>query len=317
MVFICVSLLLLLLTLLLLKAKVSNGIALLIYSVFCLNLLLKIINYPIGKSTDYIAYSLVFSSIKEMSFTEMMQTDYFEYLFRIMSWGLLHLFGEHTFSIFVYSSNILIAIALYRLFKNKMLAPFALFIYTNGPTFFPMSTNIIRQVLVISLILIILSMRSRFKLVLAICLPFIHASSIVFAIYFFLHKYFKEKWLLVIAVITAIMFLTHLNQPFFEGLGYDSKYTEATFYELAGAESEGNRIDFFIFTTLTMVLAIYLRSKDQLSTYIYKYILLSGILFYCLGFQAFSDRLGIFVWYTVFITGPLLINYFVERMKFE
>lgn len=312
---VCIALLTVLLLTKPFKIRFSKNILNFVYYIFSLNLIIKLANYPINESTDAYTYQTFLTTISRMKLSEVWYFDNFELFFRYYSWVMVQFFDNNTFVVLVFITNIIIIMALYNIFEDKMLSIISIFIYTNAPLFFTMSTNIIRQAMAIALILLLLSLKDKYSKVISIILPFIHLSSVVFTMYFLFNKYIKVKWLLWLTIISALLFITHLNSTLFLSFGYESTYTNMTNFGVENFKNmQGNRLDFFVLTTLVTLLASYLYRKKQVNSYIYKYILISSILFYCLGFQGFSDRLAIYNWWTLLITTPLLIKYLIGRI---
>lgn len=300
----------------LLKVHLSKGLLSIIYLIYFIQLFVKIITYPIKDSTDYLTYLSFINTIKRINLYQVWDYNHFELFFRYLCWFLVRIFEDNTLLVIVLVTNIIIVIALYRTFDDKLNSIIALCIYLYAPLFFSMSTNIIRQSLVIALILLTLTIKSKAKFFIVLIMPFIHASSWVFVIYFIFNKYIKTKYLGVITIFSALLFLTGTNKILFTTLGYRSTYTEINvpLYN-AIKNSVGNRIDFFLLTTTSTIISYFLYKRKQLNQYIYKYILVSSILFYCIGFQGFSDRLAIYNWWTLLICIPLFINYILEGKR--
>jgi len=310
------SILIILLFLKVFKVNFSKSILLSIYIIFAVNLLLKLVYYPLNESTDYLTYQLFLNDLKQINLSEVWFYNHFEIAFRYICWILVKMFDNNTFFVLVFITNLIIIIALYRTFEDRMNSIIAIYIYMYAPLLFEMSTNIIRQSLVIALILLILTIKSKYKFILVVILPFIHSSSLIFSIYFIFHKYFKTKFMVIITILSALLFLTGTNRIIFTTLGFHSEYTDitTTLYENVKNRT-GNRIDFFILTTVSTFIGYYLYRKKKLNTYIFKYVLLSSILFYCIGFQGFSDRLAIYNWWSLLICIPLFINYILEGKR--
>lgn len=313
MIYISLFLLALLLIIYFSKLNLSKGILTPIYVFYVANMFYELFKKNITGSTDYIAYSVAFGDISFSSFKYILNVPVFEPLFRIMAWILLHITPNSTFVIFVLMINIIIVIGLYRFFEDKNLAIFALVFYSYSPMFLGMSTNIIRQMLVISLILLMFNIQGWKKIWLFI-LPFIHTSSILVVLIFIVNKYLKVKYAIAIFSVTVLLFLSNLNQKLFGSLSLFSEYTSVQTYRAYGGS--GNRIDFLVFTILIISFGYFLYKYKLISSTFVKYLLLSGSVFALLGFQAFSERIAIYNWFFLIVLVPYIFPLIKRRIQF-
>src|SRR5699024_371709 len=175
--------------------------------------------------------------------------------FRVMSWLFMHFFPNSTFIIFVILINVILSISIYRFFDDKILSIFSLLIYTYSPLFFSMSTNILRQMLVISIIMLVLTLNKE-KRWISLIFPTIHFSSIVFIIFIYFQKYIKVKYFVSIGVFCLFLFVTNLNSRIFGSLPIVSDYTSQQTFENYGGQP--NRLDFLIFTIFIVLVSLVL-----------------------------------------------------------
>src|SRR5699024_165524 len=151
-----------------------------------------------------------FNNIINLDFYNMMKTDIFEILFRVMSWLFMYFFPNSTFIIFVILINVILSISIYRFFDDKILSNFSLLIYIYSFLFFSMINNILSQIHVISIIMFIITLNKE-KICIIFIFSIIHFSSIVFIIFIYFHKYIKVKYFVIFGVFCLFLFVTDLN----------------------------------------------------------------------------------------------------------
>lgn len=314
MIIVLFLLILLLLLLFFSNLKFSSSISIIIFSLFVLNLIVKIFQMNIKESTDYLSYESSFNTIANLSFFEMLKTDIFEIMFRIISWFFVNVFENSTFIIFVILINLLLAISIYRFFDNKILSIFSLLIYTYSPMFFSMSTNILRQMLVISIIMLVLTLNKE-KRWISLIFPTIHFSSIVFIIFIYFQKYIKVKYFVSFGVFCLFLFVTNLNSRIFGSLPILSDYTSQQAFENYGGQP--NRLDFLIFTIFIVLVSLALYKLKLISTLWLKYSLFSSSYYLIFAFQAFSERYAIYNWILLIFLIPLILQALKRRFIYK
>lgn len=314
MIIVLFLLILLLLLLFFSNLKFSSSISIIIFSLFVLNLIVKIFQMNIKESTDYLSYESSFNTIANLSFFEMLKTDIFEIMFRIISWFFVNVFENSTFIIFVILINLLLAISIYRFFDNKILSIFSLLIYTYSPMFFSMSTNILRQMLVISIIMLVLTLNKE-KRWISLIFPTIHFSSIVFIIFIYFQKYIKVKYFVSFGVFCLFLFVTNLNSRIFGSLPIVSDYTSQQTFENYGGQP--NRLDFLIFTIFIVLVSLALYKLKLISTLWLKYSLFSSSYYLMFAFQAFSERYAIYNWILLIFLLPLILQAIKRRFMYK
>lgn len=314
MIIVLFLLILLLLLLFFSNLKFSSSISIIIFSLFVLNLIVKIFQMNIKESTDYLSYESSFNTIANLSFFEMLKTDIFEIMFRIISWFFVNVFENSTFIIFVILINLLLAISIYRFFDNKILSIFSLLIYTYSPMFFSMSTNILRQMLVISIIMLVLTLNKE-KRWISLIFPTIHFSSIVFIIFIYFQKYIKVKYFVSFGVFCLFLFVTNLNSRIFGSLPILSDYTSQQTFENYGGQP--NRLDFLIFTIFIVLVSLALYKLKLISTLWLKYSLFSSSYYLMFAFQAFSERYAIYNWILLIFLLPLILQAIKRRFMYK
>ncbi|MCE4950833.1 EpsG family protein [Staphylococcus hominis] len=303
--FILGALLVLLIVLYINNYSLSRILSLIIYILFMVNLFLIILKLNINEATDYKSYMLFFQTIKDISFVELLQIDYFEPIFKIVTWILLKFSIDNTYFLIVLLTNLLFCIGFYKFFENKILSITSLYLYSNFSFFLIMSSNILRQTLVIALIIIIISNYKKHKFLIPF-LPFIHLSSLPILLFLIVHKWVKIKYIIITLFISLIFFLTNINSFIFGKMAFISEYNNKYIFEYYG--ETGNRMDFFILTLMIILFSVFLYKFKYISHFIFKYTLITGIYFYLFGFQAFSERLAIYNWYLIIIFIPLLLK---------
>lgn len=283
-----------------------------IYIYFSIYLMVKIIFYPIKMSSDYNSYVSSFKSIEKLHILELLKNDTFEPIFRILSWLLINVFYENTYLVIVIIINLVFLISLYKLFDDKNLAIISLFCYIYIPLFFPMTTNILRQMLVISLLLLLLSLSKKYRK-LVFFLPFIHVSSLIFTLFIFIQNKIKIKYLYIFTIISILCFLTNLNTFIFSDLMSIKIYTSDNTFENYG--NKGNRIDFFLLTLFVLILSSLLYKNKLLSKLMFRYSLISACFYFCMGYQAFSERYAIYNWILLLVFIPKLLIIIKKGVK--
>ncbi|WP_225489381.1 EpsG family protein [Staphylococcus xylosus] len=314
MIIILFLLILLLLLLYFSNLKFSSSISIIVFTLFVLNLIVKIFQTNIKGSTDYLSYESAFNTIANLNFIEMFKTNIFEIMFRIISWCFVNLFQDSTFIIFIILINIILSISIYRFFNDKILSIFSLLLYTYSPMFFYMSTNILRQMLVISIILFVLTLKKERKWI-SFLFPTIHFSSIVFIIFMFFHKYVKVKYFVYVSAISLLLFVTNLNSKIFSSLPIVSEYSSQQFFENYG--NQPNRFDFLIFTIFIIILCFVLYKFKLISILWLKYSLFSASYYFIFAFQAFSERYAIYNWILFIFLIPLLLEAIKRRLTYK
>lgn len=317
MIFLAAILTLLIIIIYFSRITLSKGMLSCVYLYFIGNMYYELIKKGVTNSSDYSNYLSAFSEIKNIEFRHIFELKIFEPIFRMIAWLLLHIVGEYTFVTIVLTINLLIAIGIYLFYADKNLAIFALVFYTYSPIFMPMSTNIVRQMLVISLIFIIFRLKSYIKLWVLI-LPFIHSSSIIILPIILLHRFIRLSVAIVLLGISILLFISGLNQKIFGGLSIFKQYTSQEFYQLSGFA--GNRLDFLAFTLFIIFIGFILYRTTIISVRLMKYLLLTGTAFCLFGFQAFSDRIAIYNWCFLILLVPylmLLIRRVVIKIQTE
>lgn len=290
--------------------RLSKLLSITICIVYTSNLFLLILDKGIEQATDYKAYTAFFQVIKNKTFIELVQLNYFEPIFKLLSWILLKFTNENAYILLVLLINSLLCIGIYKYFENKILSIITIFLYSNITFFLVMSTNIIRQTLVISLLFIIIANYNKYKS-LIIILPFIHVSALPISLFLLVNKYLKIKHLMYLLFISILLFLTNLNSIILGKITFISEYNNVEIFEFYGGE--GNRYDFCIFTLVILLLSVFLYKRGYLSLFMLKYTSFTGIYFYLFGFQAFSERIAIYNWYLIILFIPLLINTFKKE----
>lgn len=222
----------------------------------------------------------------------------FEILFRLLAWGLLVFFEpETTHKLFIIIINIIVLISFYKFFDNKFYSIVSLLVYLHTP-FLSISSNILRQSLALSLILLTFTIKKTLvQKLLLILIPFIHASSWPIVLYLLLKEAISQKLLIIIYLLSIVLFLTSTNVLIFGGFELLSDYNNIETFTAYGAG--GNRKDFFAATLFLTLISIFLYKKDIISAYFINYLLAASSYFYMMGFQAFSDRYAIYVWYFI------------------
>ncbi|WP_262586411.1 EpsG family protein [Staphylococcus sp. IVB6181] len=314
MIFITLTLILLLIVIYLSHIQLSKGIAFCIYMIFTANLFYVLFEKQITSATDYEAYQIAFEDIKDTDFVHIFTLDIFEPLFRIIAWLLLQGFQEYTFIIIVVIINLLIAIGIYHFYDDKNLALFALIFYTYSPIYLTMSTNIIRHLLVISLVIVMFHFK-KWKKLWFLLLPLIHTSSILIVPILMLSRYIRVRFAFISFGLSILLFLTGINQKIFGQLSIFKEYTSAQFYYLSG--SSGNRLDFLVFTILIVILGLGLYLTKIITADLMKYLLLSGTEFGLFGFQAFSDRIAIYNWCFLIVLAPYMLVLIKKNIVFS
>lgn len=314
MIIVLFLLILLLLLLFFSNLKFSSSISIIIFSLFVLNLIVKIFQMNIKESTDYLSYESAFNTIANLNFIEMFKTNIFEIMFRIISWCFVNLFQDSTFLIFIILINIILSISIYRFFDDKILSNFSLLIYTYSPLFFSMSTNILRQMLVISIIMLVLTLNKE-KRWISLIFPTIHFSSIVFIIFIYFQKYIKVKYFVSFGVFCLFLFVTNLNSRIFGSLPILSDYTSQQAFENYGGQP--NRLDFLIFTIFIVLVSLALYKLKLISTLWLKYSLFSSSYYLMFAFQAFSDRYAIYNWILLIFLIPLILQALKRRFIYK
>lgn len=295
------------------RFNLNNQILLCIYIYWSLYLLIKIMTSPLEKATDYRTYISAFNKIQESSIFELLSLNIFEPLFRIFAWILLNLFTNNTYIIIVLIINLIFAFAIYNLFEDKILSTLGIVFYIYNPLFLSMSTNILRQMIVIGLILLILRNKHKFTL-LKVSLPLVHFSSLPIAIFFMIHRLISLKILFFITMISCILFLSNLNSYILgDILSINNYSTELSFKNYGNS---GNRNDFFILTTLVLCLSIFMYKKNIISSFMLKYTFLSTTLYYLMGYQAFSERFAVYNWILLLIFVPNILVLIRKGVKF-
>lgn len=294
--------------------RLSNTLVLFVYSLYCMNLLFKILTIDIEKSTDYISYDSAFNKLANINFFNMLKSDIFEWLFRLLAWLITRISLDSTFFIFVILINLIFIISIYRFHKNKILSIFSLLIYTYSPLFLGMSTNILRQMLVISLITLVLTLFKE-KRVINLLFPAIHLSSIVIVIFIYINNYIKIKYFVYFALICIILFITNINSMIFSSLPIVSDYTDQQSFTNYGGQP--NRLDFLIFTLFIVLLSAILYKAKCLSIIWFKYSLFSASYYFMFGFQAFSERYAIYNWIMLIFLAPLVLQLLKRRIYYR
>ncbi|WP_436891275.1 EpsG family protein [Mammaliicoccus sciuri] len=296
------------------RFKLNDIILLFLYFYWSVYLLYLVITFPIEKATDYYSYLSSFNIIQKTSIYDLFSLSLFEPLFRIIAWILLNIFSNNAYLVIVVIINIIIIIAIYINFHNKILPSFAIAIYIYLPLFLPMSTNILRQMLVVSLILLILGGKNRFRII-NFCLPFIHMSSLIITIYLLFAKRINLKLLYCITGASAILFLSSTNTFIFGHILSINYYSSDAIFKHYG--NIGNRPDFFIITTFILALSVLLFKKKLINIYIFKYTLVTSAFYFCMGYQAFSERFAIYNWILLLIFIPNLLELIKKGVKFK
>ncbi|WP_411841613.1 EpsG family protein [Staphylococcus equorum] len=286
----------------------------LLYFLFCFNLLFKILTKNLSESTDYITYLSAFNKLENLSFYNMLKSDIFEWLFRFMAWFTTQIFPNSVFLLFVLLINLILVISFYRFYENKILSIFSILIYTYSPLFFSMSTNILRQMLVISLILLVLTLYKE-KKVINLIFPMIHLSSIVIVIFIYIHNFIKTKYFIYFTLICIILFITNINSMIFSSLSIVSDYTDQQSFTNYGGQP--NRLDFLIFTLFIVLLSAILYKAKCLSIIWFKYSLFSASYYFMFGFQAFSERYAIYNWIMLIFLAPLVLQLLKRRIYYR
>lgn len=294
--------------------KLSKVISMLLYFLFCFNLLFKILTKNLSESTDYITYLSAFNKLENLSFYNMLKSDIFEWLFRFMAWFTTQIFPNSVFLLFVLLINLILVISFYRFYENKILSIFSILIYTYSPLFFSMSTNILRQMLVISLILLVLTLYKE-KKVINLIFPMIHLSSIVIVIFIYIHNFIKTKYFIYFTLICIILFITNINSMIFSSLPIVSDYTDQQSFTNYGGQP--NRLDFLIFTLFIVLLSAILYKAKCLSIIWFKYSLFSASYYFMFGFQAFSERYAIYNWIMLIFLAPLVLQLLKRRIYYR
>ncbi|MFL1421968.1 EpsG family protein [Staphylococcus ureilyticus] len=294
--------------------KLSQSVSIIVFSLFFLNLIIKLLNKNLTESTDFLTYISVFNSIINLDFYNMIKTDIFEILFRVMSWLFMYFFPNSTFIIFVILINAILSISIYRFFDDKILSIFSLLIYTYSPLFFSMTTNILRQMLVISIIMLVLTLNKE-KRWISLIFPTIHFSSIVFIIFIYFQKYIKVKYFVSFGVFCLFLFVTNLNSRIFGSLPIVSDYTSQQTFENYGGQP--NRLDFLIFTIFIVLVSLVLYKLKLISTLWLKYSLFSSSYYLMFAFQAFSERYAIYNWILLIFLLPLILQAIKRRFMYK
>ncbi|WP_133170494.1 EpsG family protein, partial [Staphylococcus cohnii] len=207
-------------------------------------------------STDYLSYVTAFNNIKNLDFYELIKVDIFEVGFRFISWIFINTFSNSTFTtftIFVILINIILATSIYRFFENKILSVFSLLIYTYSPLFLDMSINILRQMLVISVIMLVLTLKKEKKWI-SLTFPILHLSSVVLVPFMFFQKKINVKYFAYFCLICLFMFITNLNSKLFGSLPIVSDYISQQAFESYGGQS--NRLDFLFLIIMVVLLSL-------------------------------------------------------------
>ncbi|MFJ1813963.1 EpsG family protein [Staphylococcus saprophyticus] len=314
MIFLLISVILLFLLLYFGNYKLSSPVSLTLYCLLIVNLILKIFTYNFNESTDYMTYLSSFNKLSNLDFTGMISSDIFEWLFRTLSWFMIFIFPNSLFLVFVLIINLVLAVAIYRFHSNKILSFLSILIYTYLPLFFDMSTNILRQMLVLSLIVFILTINNRKRWV-SIIFPAIHLSSIVIVIFIFIQNKIKLKYFVFLFIISIFLFAFNLNSKIFSALPIVSYYNSPQNFALYGGE--GNRIDFFILTICVVLISILIYRKKYISILWLKYSLLSASYYFIFAFQAFSDRYAIYNWILLILLLPILLKIIKGRIIYK
>lgn len=265
-----------------------------------------------SNSTDYLTYLSRFSEISNQTLMEVIIDGPFETLFRFLSWLLLlFLNPDETHSFFVVLINAIIFISFYRFFGKRFYSIICLLIYIHTP-FLDISGNIVRQSLTLALILFIFTLKNSYiKNIMVISLPFIHLSSLPITVYLMFNKFISNQFITVLYIISICLFLTSLNSVFFSDLALISNYTEIETFKAYG--SSGNRLDFFTVTLILTLTSVFLFNKKIINNEFFYYFIIASSYFYLMGFQAFSDRYAIYIWYFIPVITSLVLYYLLEK----
>ena len=184
--------------------------------------------------------------------------------------------------------------------------------------FYNFNSNIIKQGLATSFVLIAIVNLNNDNILKAIIfsligISFHYSALIIFVIYLIYYLKPSIKLLIGLYITSIILLLTNLNQVFlklFTYLGNSYFLNQITFYTSDSTISSYgmvNRIDFVIFNTFWIFFSyiIYLKSAEeqQLRRYI-KYYIGFSIVFSFFAFITYSDRIAIYSWFLL----PILIH---------
>lgn len=203
-----------------------------------------------------------------------------------------------------------------QLFSNPWQKLVVFFSFSMFPFFYSLATNVIRQGLAVSLLLIVLSYyltgeknrRWKFFFLLAASCLF-HWSAVPFALLLLvLHRFdFKLRTFIIVWLTSAIVFFTNAQQVLLRPLlPYIPKLEAYQSYSFQLTYSNGsNRLDFFLFSTLWIACAIIAARvfSDSMYTKLVKVYIGYNTVFLLMGFIPFSDRIALYSWFLI----PLIV----------
>ncbi|MEB4860652.1 EpsG family protein [Priestia megaterium] len=267
--------------------------------------------------TDSFAYSNTFLGLKQFSLIEALKAQIYEPLFIIWQWILGRFFSSpHTFFMinFLFFSGILI-IGL-RKIVNKRFVLFIFFGYVSLSFFGNMITNIIRQGLSISLIILAVCLyinkekKDIFFFLVLICASLFHYSTVPVALLltFINIKNIKVKNLLLIWFALFIAFLLKIQNVFSPFVNNPIISSYMSDYALRNYGGGIYRKDFLIFSLVWLLLGLFLYKKFKFNlkySLILKFYIISNLYFLIFGFLPFSERFAIYSWSLI----PLLVWY--------
>lgn len=254
---------------------------------------------------------------------DMFQNHSFDPLFSLLIWTISQTNSSPV--LFLGVVWVIFLMAFLR-FLAKILTPtqvlLVFFSYTMFYFFYSLSTNILRQGLATSLILIVLGyylsneekwFKSMFIL---FCASLFHWSAIPFCVILLILKKIaiKTRTLLIIWVLSALAYITNLQHAILNPLlpyvpKFEHYQTLDNFYR-GGV----NRLDFLIFSFIWIIFMLFANKIfgwDSKYNKLLKVYIAFNSVFLLMGFIPFSDRIGIYSWILI----PIIIWLPIFRLK--
>lgn len=267
--------------------------------------------------TDSFAYSNTFLGLKDLSLIEALNTKMYEPLFIIWQWILGRFFSSpHTFFMVNFLCFSYILILAFKKIVDKRFVIFILFGYISLFFFGNMITNVIRQGLSISLVILALCLYLKkekkdfqFFLILIFASLFHYSTVPILILLTFINiKNIKVKTLLFIWVAVAVAFLLKMQNiltPFVHNPILSSYMSDYAYRNYQGGIY---RKDFLVFSLIWIIFGLSFYKKfnyNQKYSLILKSYIICNLYFLIFGFLPFSDRFAIYSWSLI----PLLVWY--------
>ncbi|MFE3977716.1 MULTISPECIES: EpsG family protein [unclassified Priestia] len=295
---------------------------------FVMLMMLLIIAIAIGMrnitfGTDSFAYSNTFLQLKDLSLKEALNASIYEPFFIIWQWILARVFtSPHTFFMINFLFFIGILVFGFTKIVNKRFLVFLVFGYVSIFFFSNLITNIIRQGLSLSLIILAVCLyvqkeRKDFYFFLSLfCASLFHYSTVPVALLltFINVKNTKIKTLLFIWFAFSISFLLKIPSIFSPLINDPTLSRYMSDYASSIYEGGIYRKNFLIFSLFWIVLSLIIYKKINFNlkySLLLKFYILTNLYFLMFGFIPFSDRFAIYSWCFI----PLLVWYPLSLIK--